>query len=97
MPEFKEVCFEKFKACLKDHQKQATKQLLLNTEEEKVFEHNMKLYPNSHTQNKQGKLIFEDVKGKKHEGVSLSEFQGPWPEYKLFNSKTFQHWIFQEI
>jgi hypothetical protein len=107
MPEFNEVCFEQFKARLKDHQKQATKQWLLNAEEEKVFEHDMKLYRNSHTQNKQGKLIFdaspaklllrEDVKDKKHEGVSLSQFQGSRPEYKLFDSKTFWHRIYQEI
>jgi hypothetical protein len=107
MPEFKEVCFEQFKACLKDHQKQATKQWLLNAEEEKAFEHSMKLYLNSRTQNKQGKLIFdvslvklllcEDVKDKKHEGVLLSQFQGSQPEYKLFDHKTFQDWIYQEI
>jgi hypothetical protein len=35
MPVFKEVCFEQFKAHLKDHQKQATKQWLVNAEEEK--------------------------------------------------------------
>jgi hypothetical protein len=59
MPEFKEVCFEQFKTCLKDHQKQATKQWFLNAEEEKVFEYDMKLYLNSHTQTKQGTLIFD--------------------------------------
>jgi hypothetical protein len=90
IPEFKEVCFKQFKACLKDHQKQASKQWFLNAEEEKSFEHDMKLYPNSQTQNKQGKLIFdtslvklllhEDVKDKKHEGVLPSQFQGSRPE-----------------
>jgi hypothetical protein len=107
MPEFEEVCFEQFKARLKDHQKQATKQWLLNAEEEKAFKHDLKLYPNSRTQNKQGKPIFdaspaklllrEDVKDKKHEGVSPSQFQGSRPEYKLFDSKTFRHRIYQEI
>jgi hypothetical protein len=103
MPEFKEMCFEQFKAHLKDHQKQATKQWLLNAEEEKAFEHNMKLYLNSHTQNKQGKPIsgeataLQRFQGQKHEGVLPSQFQGSWPEYKLFNNKTFQHWIYQEI
>jgi hypothetical protein len=101
MLEFREVFFEQFKARLKDHQKEATKQWLLSVEEEKAFEHDMKLNPNSHTQNKQGKLLFDaslaklllhkNVKDKKHEGVLPSQFQGSWPEYKLFDSKTFQH------
>jgi hypothetical protein len=81
MHDFKEVCFEQFKACLKDHQKQATKQWLLNTEEEKGL---------SMTWSKQGKPIFDtspaklllhkDVKEKKHDGVLPSQFQGSWPE-----------------
>jgi hypothetical protein len=106
MPEFKEVCFEQFKARLQDHQSMLPNNGV-NAEEKKVFEHDMTLYPNSCTQHKQGKLIFDaslaklllckDVKDKKHEGVLPSQFQGSWLEYKLFDSKTFWHWIYQEI
>jgi hypothetical protein len=107
MPEFEGVGFEQFKARLADHRKQATKQWLLNAEEEKAFKRDMKLYQNSRTRNKQGKLIFdaspaklllrEDVKDKKHERVLPSQFQASRPEYKLFDSKTFRHLIYQEI
>jgi hemin uptake protein HemP len=107
MPEFEGVGFDQFKARLADHRKQVTKQWLLNAEEEKAFKHDMKLYRNSRTRNKQGKLIFdaspaklllrEDVKDKKHEGVSPSQFQATRPEYKLFDGKTFRHRVYQEI
>jgi hypothetical protein len=107
MPEFDEVCFEQFKARLKDHRKQATKQWMLNAQEEEAFERDRRLYPPSRNQNKQGKLIFdefpakqllrEDVKDKVHERLSPSQFQASRPEYKVFESKMFRHRIYQEI
>jgi hypothetical protein len=39
----------------------------------------------------------EDVKDKRHERLSPSQFQASRPEYKVFEGKMFRHRIYQEI
>ena len=41
-------------------------------------------------------LLREDVKNKKHEGMTPLSFQGTRPEYMHFNPRVFKERIYQE-
>lgn len=107
MPEFEGVCFQQFKERFKGHIKQVNHQWMLNVAEEAAFKLDKKLYKDTRTHDKKGWLIFdkspaklllrEDVKDKKHQGLTPSAFQATRPEYKMFDLKIFKHRIYQEI
>jgi hypothetical protein len=108
MPEFKKVCFSQFKARLKDHRSQVTKQWRLCQEDEEAFRKDQKRgYRNTRSHNRRGELIIdlspikelirEDVQDGKHRGLTPLQFQSTRPEYGQLKPEKFKDRIYQEI
>jgi hypothetical protein len=108
LPEFSgpPVVFDQFQTRLKDHRVQAARRLKASKQEQKMMQHDWKLYPVKYCNHK-NELVFyyhpaqeclrDDVIKGKHKTMNLSQFHASRKEYKEFDRKVFYHQIKQEI
>jgi hypothetical protein len=104
--EFQNVPFAQFKARLKDHRAKVQTELNRACDDELAFAHDRRLHPRQ-THNRRGELVFdmtpakellrEDIKNKKHEGMTPLSFQASRQEYYQFKPRQFKERIYQEV
>jgi len=108
MTEFDKIVFSQFKERLKAHRKQAVKLFSIVAADEAAFQKDLQMgFRNTRKHNKRGELVFDlspakqllrdDVKDKKHEGLTPSEFRRTRPEYMKFRVEIFKGRIYQEV
>ena len=107
LPEFKGVCYKKFKDRLSDHRRAVQKQKSQYEREELAFQHDRIIHPRDETHDRRGKLIFshhpasnllcQDLKNGAYPRMTPSELRNSRPEYKLFSLQVFKERIYQEI
>jgi hypothetical protein len=104
---FQNVVFDQFQERLKAHRKQVSKTYVKSREEEAALARDRHIYPRQPTNN-MGELVFdmtpardlmrEDVKHKRHVGLTPSQFQRTRPdEYGVFKAEKFKFIVYQII
>ena len=100
------VPYSQFVNRLRDHRRQVKRAKQRSLRELQVLRQERQLFPRE-THNQRGEPVFDlspakpllrdDIKMKRHEGMTPSEFQQTRPEYKQFKKTKFKFRIYQEI